>query len=299
MAQPVQHDLAKLVLPIKASPQGVPSNDATAEHATHFARRLTKPAFETGAESHAEANKRALLLSSSAVPGASRLAAKLTCDDGEDPAVSLAHPVYMRMFRRVIGSELLISIHQTRAAGLRVNSFTLVWLEHAVAAAALLRFDPAPPIAWLRRIILKHLPRNARGWLYAQLHGEYEAKSGTFVIHFHGIAAGDYLAALDGPMRQDLKDQLKAKLDALPTLTTDPKVRVVLKVAKLQDTPRQVSYVLQSWWPSRPMVMTPRGWKRVRAKGRIPEPHHTNYLLWLDQQSISGLRLRMGLGSGG
>ena len=47
------------------------------------------------------------------------------------------------------------------------------------------------------------------------------------------------------------------------------------------------------------MVLTPKGWKRVRDKGRIPEPHHSRYLIWLDRQSISSLRLRMGLGSGG
>ncbi|MGK7863069.1 hypothetical protein [Falsiroseomonas sp. E2-1-a4] len=278
--QHIELDLAKLLLPTEK-----------------------KAGFPTTAEAVDERDERVRLLSSSVIPAARKLAAKLTCDDGEEPPASLADPCYTRLFQRVTASQLLGRTNQALAAGMEVKAFTLVWPEHAEKADALLGLKPKRRTEWLRRVILKHLPPNASGWIYVQLHGEYEAKSNTFIIHFHGIAAGDYLAALDGPVREELRDLLKALLDVqsntLPTNPTAPKVRVVLKVSKLVDPPRQVSYVLQSWWPARPIVWTDRGWKRVRAKGRIPEPHHSTYLVWLDRQSISGMRLRMGLGSGG
>lgn len=256
----------------------------------------TKRAFPTDEKARAELDRRIPRLSSSTIPAARALAAKLTCDDGEDPPASLANPVYMRAFQRVQGSALLVSIRETRTNGLEVKPFTLVWPPHAVRAGALHEVNPRALTRWLRRRVLKHLPRNPRGWLYVQLHGEYEARSNTFVLHFHGIAAGDFLDTLRGPVKEELKGELKA----LPTLPISPSVRVVLKIGgRLKDAPRQVSYVLQTWWPSRPVVKTPKGLKRVRTKHRIPEPHHSEYLVWLDRHSIADLRLRMGLGSGG
>lgn len=93
-------------------------------------------------------------------------------------------------------------------------------------------------------------------------------------------------------MRADLRRQLRN----FPVLPGTLKVRTPLRIDPLHDAPRQVSYVLQSWWPSRPVVMTDRGLKRVRAKGRIPEPYHSEYLVWLHRQTMSGMRVRMGGG---
>ena len=39
------------------------------------------------------------------------------------------------------------------------------------------------------------------------------------------------------------------------------------------------------------------GEKRVRDKHRIPEPYHSQYLLWLHQFTFSDIRLRMGMGN--
>lgn len=255
----------------------------------------TQPAFLTDDKARAELDKRIPLLSSSSIPAARALAVRLTCDDGQGPPASLAHPLYTRAFQRVQGSVLLVHVREAGAAGLEAKSFHLVWPPHAVDAGMLHGVNPTRLTEWLRRRVLKHLPSNPRGWLYAHLHGEYEARSNTFIIHFHGIAAGDYLATLRGPVKAELKTEAKL----LPNLPTSPKVRAVLRFDPLRNAPRQVSYVLQSWWPSRPVVMTPRGLKRVRTKHRIPEPYHSEYLVWLDRQSIAGLRLRMGLGSGG
>ncbi|MGG5809159.1 hypothetical protein [Falsiroseomonas sp. CW058] len=255
----------------------------------------TKPAFSTDEEARAELDERIRRLSLSSTSVVRALAMRLTCGDGEAPPASLAHPLYTRAFQRAQGSVLLVRTREAGAAGLEVKPFTLVWPAHAVHADELHDADPTRLIAWLRRLALKHLPRNPRGWLYAQLHGEYEARSNTFILHFHGIAAGDYLLALRGPVKAELKEEAKH----LPKNPNTSDVRAPLLFQQLRDAPRQVSYVLQSWWPSRPVVMTPKGLKRVRAKRRIPEPYHSAYLVWLDRQSVAGLRLRMGLGSGG
>lgn len=258
-----------------------------------------QPAFPTEEKARAELDKRITLLSSSTLPAARALATRLTCDNGEDPPASLANPVYTRAFQRVQGSALVVQIIDARAVGLEVRPFTLVWPLHAVPAGTLHEVNPRALTAWLRRLVIKHLPPNPCGWLYVQLHGEYEAQSNTFVLHFHGIAAGDYLDTIRGPVKAEVKAELKRELEKLPTLPSFPTVRVPLRFEQLRHAPRQVSYVLQSWWPSRPIVMTPKGLKRVRSKRRIPEPHHSEYLIWLDRHSISDLRLRMGMGSGG
>lgn len=280
-AAPIQYDLATLM---RADPP--------------------RRGFEKPGEAEAELAKRVELLSTSALPGAAALATKLRCDDGTGPVTSLANPVYCRAWRRVTGSGLMVCIRQARRARLEVRAFTIVLPHHAVPADHLHLFDPATVTTSMRRLLLKHLPPNPTGWLYMQAHGEYEGTSDTFVIHAHGLASGDYLTTLNGPVRRDLRKLRKlandtGRVPTLPTLPSTPKVRVVLRIDPLRRVARQVSYVLQSWWPSRPVVMTPKGWKRVRDKGRIPEPHHSRYLIWLDRQSISSLRLRMGLGSGG
>ena len=292
-AAPIQYDLATLM---RADPP--------------------RRGFEKPGEAEAELAKRVELLSTSALPGAARLATKLRCDDGAGPVPSLANPVYCRAWRRVTGSGLMVCIRQARRARLEVRAFTIVLPHHTVPADHLHLFDPATVTTSMRRLLLKHLPPNPTGWLYLRVHGEYEGTSDTFVIHAHGLASGDYLTTLNGPVRRDLRKLRKLANDTgrvpafptlpafptfptFPTLPSTPKVRVVLRIDPLRRVARQVSYVLQSWWPSRPVVMTPKGWKRVRDKGRIPEPHHSRYLIWLDRQSISSLRLRMGLGSGG
>ena len=270
--------------------------------ATLMRKGASTHAFDPVEETDAERLKRVALLRSSAVPGAQRLASKLQCDDCSGPVPSLANPVYSRAWRRVEGSYLLGLISEARRAGLPVRAFTAVVPQHTFDADLLDGFHPTTVTSCIRRFVEKHLPQNPTGWAYMWVHGEYKGTSNTFVMHGHGIAAGDYLATLDGrPLRTDLRT-LAGSHKGTPSHPTSPRppgVRVPLRIDPLRNVPRQVSYVLQSWWPSRPVVLTPNGWKRVRDQGRIPAPHHSRDLVWLDRQSISSMRLRMGLGSGG
>jgi hypothetical protein len=189
-AAPIQYDLATLM---RADPP--------------------RRGFEKPGEAEAELAKRVELLSTSALPGAARLATKLRCDDGTGPVPSLANPVYCRAWRRVTGSGLMVCIRQARRARLEVRAFTIVLPHHTVPADHLHLFDPATVTTSMRRLLLKHLPPNPTGWLYLRVHGEYEGTSDTFVIHAHGLASGDYLTTLNGPVRRDLRKLRKLAND--------------------------------------------------------------------------------------
>jgi len=260
--------------------------------------RQCLPGFEELGDVAEETATRAAEMSVSGEPGAARLARVLTQDPGELPSVSLADPGYWLLLRLVIANYLLCCIYKAEDAGQDVRAVTILYLGHVIAGDRLLEVNPKTLTEWLRRLVAQHLPEKPNGWLYAQIHGEFDPTTSAYILHFHTIAAGDYLAALDGPVRAELKrrnQRLVGRHPGLPMV----RVRVAVRKDKLRDPPRQVAYVAQGWWPRRPLVMTPDGWKRTRKKHRIREPHHSRYLLWLDKHTYTDMRLRMGMGSGG
>lgn len=270
---------------------------ALCAHLNHDLRLLVDN-FETEPAMHEERRTRLDDLIRSSEPGADDLAGELDYGEDQPPAASLADPVFMMLVRLVLANYLINSMLRARRDGLRVRFFTIVIPQHVYSAAMLAGVRPRKLTKWLWRLIRDHLPADAKGWVYAQIHAEYEPTTGKFVLHFHGVAAGDYVAVLNGPVRAALRRLLPSKPARSPS-RPELHVRVPLQMKKPGDYPRQVAYVLQSWWPSRPLLLTPKGWTRTRPKRRIPEPFHSQYLLWLHRWTVSDMRLRMGMGNGG
>jgi hypothetical protein len=66
----------------------------------------------------------------------------------------------------------------------------------------------------------------------------------------------------------------------------------------LADLPRPLAYIWQGWWPAhaRGDGSTAEGNnQRHRRKRHIPEPFHSQSLLWLDRERIDDMTLMIGL----
>jgi hypothetical protein len=124
----------------------------------------------------------------------------------------------------------------------------------------------------------------APGFLITCLHGEFEPFSEEFQLHFHGICAGEKLKAFNW---------LRNKQGYVRTL----KIYRPIVINQIQDRPRQLSYIMQSFWPKKARVPIDGGdfYRRERTKTRIREPFQSVYLMWLDQWRLSDLCLMNGV----
>jgi hypothetical protein len=134
---------------------------------------------------------------------------------------------------------------------------------------------------------------NATGWLMVHIHGEYDPIGQIYRLHVHGYAYGEMVDVVD-------------RLRTLPNYKTrrylkDGSVSPVYRRVQVKRKPpknrlRQVTYRLQSYWPAKAIIISDDGArKRARQKRRIPEPHHSQVLLWLDQWDIADMTLMIGL----
>src|SRR5262249_25517726 len=129
----------------------------------------------------------------------------------------------------------------------------------------------------------------ATGYIFAYLHGEFEPISGEYQLHFHGVCADEKLKALE---------KLRNTQGCMRTNT----IFRPIVINHIRDRVRQLSYIVQSFWPEKARILLDHGdiGRRVRTKRRVREPHQTLYLLWLHRQSVNhmcllnGLRIRGG-----
>ena len=116
---------------------------------------------------------------------------------------------------------------------------------------------------------------------------------GVFRVHVHGIATGEMIRFVD-QLRK--RDDLNPALDEDIGLEKNPP-RLVLngKRKPLNDLPSAISYQFKAYWPSRWIgpVKDSGKTKRRRLGGRIPEPFHTQLLLWFDRHQLSDITLLM------
>jgi hypothetical protein len=198
-----------------------------------------------------------------------------------DPAPTLASASFMRDSRLRIGGEFLrLAEHSPHTP---VKVFTAIHPSWRCQATRLLGLD----LRKIRNQFRTHLYRagvvRASGFLAACIHGEFEPFSESYQLHFHGICAGDKLKALES-----LRGNQGYK-------RTREIYRPVV-VTSLNDPPRQISYLMQSFWPNKAQL--PRGggmYQRSRTKTRIREPYHSLCLLRLDKWSLSDLWLLSGI----
>ena len=128
----------------------------------------------------------------------------------------------------------------------------------------------------------------ADGYLAAFLHGEFEPNRQVYQLHLHGLAAGSMIEVLER-----LKQRASYK-STRPTNSAEAEtVRQRLSISRkpLTNLPGRVTYCIQSFWPARRIgsVDDQGTVKRGRQKRRIPEPFHTQVLLWLDKWNLENI----------
>jgi hypothetical protein len=207
--------------------------------------------------------------------------------DTRRPQPTLASSVFMREVRLRYGGALLEVIDNNQH--LDVGVFTAIHPSWAFPAHRLLDVHPRQ----IKNQFRTHLNRagvtNAPGFLFGYLHGEFEPFAREFQLHFHGVCADDKLKAFHA---------LRNKQGYVRT----PKLYRPIVMNQLNDRPRQISYIIQSFWPKKARVPlgASRFQKRERTKARIREPYQSLYLMWLDKWKLSdlcelnGLRVQLG-----
>lgn len=130
----------------------------------------------------------------------------------------------------------------------------------------------------------------ADGYLIAFLDGEYEPTGDVLRLHWHGVAAGEMIDVLDN-LRGTPKHA--SKRDKSAKERSVQRVRMTRK--PLINLPDPLTYLLKSFWPSRWEGDINGEHKRQNGRRRIPEPLHSQLLLWFDLWELKDITLLMGL----
>lgn len=255
--------------------------------------------FETNAESRRENCSRAKGLRWAAkkypdkvdAKAANELADRLEAGSGRDVPDSLASSVRMRDYRINVTGALWELIRTSKRP--RPVAITIVPRTWRLPEEQLYETLPAQLMAALENALYRRGAAKANGWLIVFLHGEYDPISGTYQLHVHGYAQGEMVEVVRR-LRQlpNYKTQKFGKDGKINSVYRP--VRISLKRPK--NRRRQIVYRLQSYWPAKAIVICDDG-QRIRAKRRkrIPEPHHSRLLLWLDRFKLADLTLMFGL----
>ena len=201
---------------------------------------------------------------------------------------SLASATAMRERRRKVVGAIWELVD---AAGLaNCSTVTLIPRAWTIPAKDLHATNPRKLIAQARSQLYRCGAKDADGFLIAFLHGEYEPHSDTFVLHLHGVVScgmRDVVDRFKGRRNYRHLDEEGRKL---------PIKGVRRSRQALSNMPAPLTYLLQSYWPSRWKGQNAKGQSiRQRDKSRIPEPRHTEVLMWLDRWSLSDITLSIGV----
>lgn len=218
------------------------------------------------------------------------LAEALEGKSGETFA-SLASSTYMRTLRIKACGHIWNLITKVKAR--KVRAFTIVPATWERSADNLMDVDPGYLINALRVALYGRGAGQANGWLIAFIHSEHDPIANVYRFHVHGLAYGEMVQVID---RLRTLPNYRTSL-LLPDGSRSPVYRRVRRSQKpLDRLPVPITYLLQSFWPARALLLSEEGKRlRKRRKGRIKEPHHAQVLLWLNKHRLEDLTLMIGL----
>lgn len=227
---------------------------------------------------------------------ARRLKAKLETErrTGE-PAETLASPSYFEALKAADVAQLLQLFVATLATWFP-TTFTVVPRNWEIPIEELPGTDIRRRLNGFRTDLYAKGARAAGGWLFAFVHGEYDGEAGTFRIHVHGLCSRSMVPVLERLREYPRYETRRYETDGTEATIFRP---VRIRHKPLYNLPAPITYIVKGFWPSRPTVLMPDGRRvRIRSGRRIPEPHHSMVLLWLDQWSMQDLRMIIGLREG-
>lgn len=206
---------------------------------------------------------------------------------------TLASSLQMGRFRYRIGGAVW-KLYASCPGDRRPTTFTVIPASWEFTPDNLEEANPANLMETLRVDLYQYgKAQSAGGWMIAALHGEYDPEAKVYRLHVHGLASPEMIGALD---RLRTLPRYRS-VRKLPDGSWSPVYRRIRVDRKpLVNLPAPLTYMLQSFWPSRAILISKDGRRhRVRDKHRIAEPYHSQVLLWLDRWKIDDLFLRIGL----
>ena len=213
-----------------------------------------------------------------------------------DPPPSLASSLFMREVRiRVTGA--VWQLHN-ELDHLPRSVFTIIPRGYWLTPEELAVFDVPRAMRALWAALYRAGARDATGGLILFLHGEWDEGTGRYQLHLHGWAAGGMVEVVNALRRQRAFISTKA---ARVGDVDGVRNRVVVSRKIIRNPAYRISYLVQSFWPSRATgvlaeTVKGKGGKfRVRGKRRISEPRHSQSLRWLHQWRLEDVSLLVGL----
>ncbi len=161
-----------------------------------------------------------------------------------------------------------LGIEQTTAQS-RSNIITLVHEDWILQRQQIMTFDPKVLIDRVRHQLLRAGGDGAI--VIGAVHGEYDKQRQYWQPHLHLIVQD-----LDAPTISLLRNRHYQRT---------PLVYRPMVVQPLRDPPRQISYLLKSYWPMRERHAR-AGYQKSSTFRRIPEPLHSEYLMMQDQFNL-------------
>lgn len=208
-----------------------------------------------------------------------------------NPPATPASSLFMRNVRiSVIGN--LWRLVEDEALQPAVTA-TLQPAEMWVPADELMAVNPNTFMRRLRADLYRAGFGRMHGYLLVGLHSEFDVNRGGYDFHYHLAAGGEMATAIDNlrSVRRFQAGRIEPHERDLPQST-----RIMVSREQLYNLPSPLTYILQSSHPHRPTTVNPYGIrKRSSSRLRIPEPHHTRWLLWMDQWSVSDLMFCVGM----
>jgi hypothetical protein len=222
---------------------------------------------------------------------AKRLARRLErAASGRSVPATLASSTYLRDFRDRLGGALWQLV---ATALLPAATFTLLSRTWIFTPDQLQNVDARKLIAGVRQDLIRAGAAKAKGALILFLHGEFEPESGYFLLHFHGLALADMIDVVDRLRKRRKYRPVARGKDGRPAIKTP----VRISREPLTNLPGPLTYLLKRYWPAKRIgaVDGSDKDKRNRRHGRIPEPYHSEALLWLDRWTLSDISMMMGM----
>jgi hypothetical protein len=204
-------------------------------------------------------------------------------------APTLACHLYMRWLRICIAGHLWKLMRTTR----RHTTATIILRSWEFSPDALWDVDPRKLLTAFRTDLYRAGIRNVDGWLFAYLHGEFDPIAKVYRLHLHIALTKSMVPVLDRIRAVGNYKSTRLLPDGSPSPVFR---RVWIRRKPLINMPEPVTYVVQSFWPARPIHIDEQGRRsRLRQKGAIREPYHSQVLLWLDRWKVEDLTLMVGL----
>lgn len=120
------------------------------------------------------------------------------------------------------------------------------------------------------------------GWGFFGLHGEHCDVHDMWHIHIHSVVAGSLIDRV-----RSLKAKRKYRVLRERRSPSKKRGSTAVRISRqpTRNRFRRTAYCLQAFWPV----------ARLKRRNRIPEPRHSQWLMWIDRYQPSDLCLLVGI----